>query len=56
LGRSGATESGGCGSRGRLLWLQRQLGHSARAREIEEELRQLLQVADRDFALLRLLN
>ena len=64
LGDTRSTTYGSFGSRGyiwlrmrgRLLWLERQLGHSARAREIEEELRQLLQVADRDFGLLRLLN
>ena len=42
--------------RARLLWLERQLGHSARAAEIEQELRHLLQLADPDFALLSVLN
>jgi hypothetical protein len=42
--------------RARLVWLERQLGHSARAAEIEQELRHLLQLADPDFALLSVLN
>jgi serine/threonine protein kinase/tetratricopeptide (TPR) repeat protein len=34
--------------RARLLWVERRLGHAAEAREIEQELQQLLQVADED--------
>jgi len=64
LGAARSTTYGGGGSRGyiwlrmraRLLWLERQLGHSARAAEIEQELRHLLQLADPDFGLLDVLN
>jgi len=64
LGAARSTTYGGSGSRGylwlriraRLLWLERQLGHSARAAEIEQELRHLLQLADPDFGLLDVLN
>jgi hypothetical protein len=34
--------------RARLLWVERRLGHAAEAREIEQELQQLLQAADAD--------
>ena len=64
LGVTRSTTYGTTGSRGylwlrmraRLLWLERQLGHSDRVAQIEQELRQLLQVADPDFALLRALH
>jgi hypothetical protein len=36
-----------------LLGVERQLGQTDRAREIEQELRQFLRVADPDFALRR---
>ena len=64
LGDTRSTTYMSAGSRGylwlrmraRLLWLERQLGHSDRVAQIEQELRQLLQVADPDFALLRVLH
>jgi serine/threonine protein kinase/tetratricopeptide (TPR) repeat protein len=59
-----ATTYGSAGSRGylwlrlraRLLQLERELGHTDRADAINRDLHQLLQVADSDFDLLRLLD
>ncbi len=34
--------------RARLLWLERRLGHASEAQRIEQELQQLLEVADPD--------
>lgn len=42
--------------RTQLLAVERRLGHQERADRIAGELRQILQVADRDFGLLRGLN
>jgi tetratricopeptide (TPR) repeat protein/tRNA A-37 threonylcarbamoyl transferase component Bud32 len=64
LGDTRSTTYGATGSRGylwirmraRLLWLEGQLGNTARVHALEQELRQLLQVADRDFAPVRLLE
>jgi serine/threonine-protein kinase len=42
--------------RTQLLAIERRLGHTDRAHQIERELRQWLQVADSDFGLLRSLN
>jgi hypothetical protein len=40
----------------RLLALERRMGHRDRADQVARELRQMLQVADSDFGLLRDLN
>ena len=42
--------------RARLLDIERQIGHTDRAAAIERELRELMQVADPDFAILRELH
>lgn len=42
--------------RTRLLDIERRLGHADRTEQIEQELRQLLVVADSEFVLLRELN